>query len=83
MYSRYFPVPQKYGGLRPILDLRLLNHALIKKVAQNDHFETDPLANMPRGLVHVAGSERRVLSQVTEKHTHPLFTHCLSCEHAS
>ncbi len=29
---------------------------------QDDHFETDPPANMPRGLVHVAGSERRVLS---------------------
>ncbi len=27
-----------------------------KKVVQDDHFETDPLANMPRGLVHVAGS---------------------------
>ncbi len=33
-----------------------------EKVIQNDHSETDPLANMSRGLVHVAGSERRVLS---------------------
>ncbi len=33
-----------------------------EKFAQDDHFETDPLANMPRGLVHVTGSERRVLS---------------------
>ncbi len=33
-----------------------------EKVVQDDHFETDPPANMPRGLVHVAGSERRVLS---------------------
>ncbi len=32
-----------------------------EKVLQDDHFETDPPANMPRGLVHVAGSERRVL----------------------
>ncbi len=30
-YSRYFLVPKKYGGLRPILDLRLLNHALMKR----------------------------------------------------
>ncbi len=34
-----------------------------EKVVQDDHFETDPLANMPRGLVHVTGSERRVLSR--------------------
>ncbi len=31
-------------------------------VIQDDHFETDPPANMPRGLVHVAGSERCVPS---------------------
>ncbi len=33
-----------------------------EKVVQDDHFETDPPANIPRGLVHVTGSERRVLS---------------------
>ncbi len=33
-----------------------------EKVVQNDHFETDHPANMPRVLVHVAGSERRILS---------------------
>ncbi len=33
-----------------------------EKVVQDDHFETDSPANMPRGLVHVTGSERRVLS---------------------
>ncbi len=35
---------------------------LDEKVVQDDHFETDLPANMPRGLVHVAGSERCVLS---------------------
>ncbi len=30
-----------------------------EKVVQDDHLETDPLANMPRGLVHDAGSKRR------------------------
>ncbi len=30
-YSRYFLVPKKEGGLRPILDLRLLNYALMKR----------------------------------------------------
>ncbi len=31
---------------------------------QNDHIETDPLANMPRGLVLFAGSEWRLLSHL-------------------
>ncbi len=44
-----------------------------EKVVQGDHFETDPLANMPRGLVHVAGSERRVLSHPCS----PLYRHFL------
>ncbi|KAI2662293.1 Transposon Ty3-G Gag-Pol polyprotein [Labeo rohita] len=29
-YSRYFIVPKKDGGLRPILDLRRLNHSVMK-----------------------------------------------------
>ncbi len=29
-YSRYFIVPKKDGGLRPILDLRLLNHSVMR-----------------------------------------------------
>ncbi len=53
--------PQKDGGLRPILDLRLLNYALMKRL-----FRMIPLnrysRNMPRGLVHIAGSERCLLS---------------------
>jgi len=30
-YSRYFFIPKKVSGLRPILDLRLLNYALMKR----------------------------------------------------
>lgn len=30
-YSCYFLIPKKDGGLRPILDLRLLNRALMKQ----------------------------------------------------
>ncbi len=30
-YSRYFLVPKKDGGLRPILDLKRLNHALMRR----------------------------------------------------
>ncbi len=33
-----------------------------KKVVQDDHIEADPLANMPRVLVHITGSERRLHS---------------------
>ncbi len=33
-----------------------------EKVVQDDHFETDPTANMPRGLVHDAGSKLHVVS---------------------
>ncbi len=51
------PRPQKDGDLRSILDLRLLNYALIKRL-----FRMITLKHMPRGLVHVAGSERRTLS---------------------
>ncbi|CAM4454824.1 unnamed protein product [Leuciscus chuanchicus] len=31
LYSRYFLVPKKDGGLRPILDLRQLNRVLVKR----------------------------------------------------
>ncbi len=39
--------PKKDSGLQPILDLRHLNHALMKRSFKDDHFETDPLTNMP------------------------------------
>ncbi len=41
------PCLQKDGGLRPILYLRLLNYALMKRVVRDDPFETDPLAICP------------------------------------
>ncbi len=71
-YSHYFLVPKKDSGLRPILDLRLLKSHPDEKIVQYDHFETDPLANMPRGLVCVAGSERRLFSHPDSPH-HRLF----------
>ncbi len=37
-------------------------------VRNNDHIETDPLANMPRGLVHVTGSERGIFSHQVAPH---------------
>ncbi len=41
-----------------------------KKIVQDDHIEADPLANMPRGLVHITGSERRILSHPGSGHPH-------------
>ncbi len=57
-YSRYFLVPKKDGGLRPILDLRLLNYALMKRSFRMITFETDPSENMPRGLLALASVKR-------------------------
>ncbi len=55
------PRPQK--RLRPATYSRSQTPelSLDEKVIQDDHLETDPPANLPRGLVHVAGSERHVL----------------------
>ncbi len=63
-YSRYFLVPPQKKSYFSATYSRSQNPELCPdgKVVQDDRFETDPLANMPRGLVHVAGSERRLLS---------------------
>ncbi len=58
-YSRNFLVPKKTVAYSRSQTPELHPDEM---AVQDDHFETDPLANMPRGLVHVAGSERRVLS---------------------
>ncbi len=54
--SRYFLVPKKDGGLRPILDLRLLNYSLMKRsfrMITSKKILSQKL---------VAGSEKHVLS---------------------
>ncbi len=51
-YSRYFLVPKKDGGLRPILDLRRLNHALMRR----------PFRMITLKLVLFSGPERCILS---------------------
>ncbi len=60
-YSRYFSSPKR-RRLATYSRSQTPELCPDEKVVQDDHFETDPLANMPRGLFHVAGSERRVLS---------------------
>ncbi len=59
-YSPYFIVPKKSGGLRPILDLRVLNRALHKlpfrMLTQKTHFRVRPsprlvCSDRPEGCV--------------------------------
>ncbi len=57
-YSRYFLIPKKDGALRPILDLRHLNCALMMRSIQADHIKTYLLADSARGLVLFSGPER-------------------------
>ncbi len=61
-YSRYFVVPKRDGGLRPILDLRPINSALCKRPFRMITLKQILGANSPRGLVCVRGFEGRVLS---------------------
>ncbi len=56
-YSRYFLVPKKDGGLRPILDLRCLNHTLMRRP-----FRMITLKQITDGLVLFSGPERCILS---------------------
>ncbi len=50
-----------------------------EKVVQDDHFEIDPLANMPRGLVHYIGSERRVFYIQVAPHQRRFLRFALYC----
>ncbi len=50
-----------------------------EKVVQDDHFEIDPLANMPRGLVHDIGSERRVFYIQVAPHQRRFLRFALYC----
>ncbi len=61
-YSRYFLVPKKRQRPPTYSRSQTPESRPDEKVVQDDHFETDPLTNMPRGLVYVTGSKRRILS---------------------
>ncbi len=56
------PCPQKRRRPKTYSRSQIPELCPDEKVVQDDHFETDPPANMPRGLVHVTGSERCVFS---------------------
>ncbi len=62
-YSRYFVVPKRDGGLRPILDLRPINRALCERPFRMITLKQILAQIPPRGLVCVRGFEGRVLSQ--------------------
>ncbi len=62
-YSRYFVVPKRDGGLRPILDLRPINRALCERPFRMITLKQILGQIPPRGLVCVRGFEGRVLSQ--------------------
>ncbi len=61
-YSRYFLIPKKRWRHATYSRSQTPELRPDEKVVQDDYFETDPPANMPRGLVHVTESERHVLS---------------------
>ncbi len=54
------------GGLRPILDLRVLNDSVmqLKAQVQNVNFETDRATNQIRGLVCHDRSQGRILPYI-------------------
>ncbi len=66
-YSPYFIVPKKGGGLRPILDLRVLNRALHK----HDQMHSAP------GLVCSDRPEGRLLSRFDPSATQTISTVCV------
>ncbi len=61
-YSRYFVVPKRDGGLRPILDLRPINRALCERPFRMLTLKQILAQIRPRGLVCIRGFEGRVLS---------------------
>ncbi len=66
LYSRYFIFPKKDGGMRPILDLRVLNDSVMAAQVQNVNFETNRATDQIRGLVCHDRSQGRILP-----HIHP------------
>ncbi len=59
-YSRYFVVPKKDGGLRPILDLRLLNRSVSRLKFRMLTVKTGRVSDQIRGLVRHDRSKRRL-----------------------
>ncbi|CAM4708193.1 unnamed protein product [Leuciscus chuanchicus] len=72
LYSRYFLVPKKDGGLRPILDLRQLNKVLVKR--QFRMLTTRQiLVQIRQGDWFVNRSERRVFSNTDSVTSQAIF----------
>ncbi len=76
-YSPYFIVPKKGGGLRPILDLRVLNRALHNAPVQDaDAQAHDQIYSAP-GLVCSDRPEGRLLSRFDPSATQTVSTVCV------
>ncbi len=65
-YSQYFIVPKKDGGLRPNLDLRVLNDSKSYSSSPRCYFETNGATDQIRGLLCHDRSQGRIL-----QHIHP------------
>ncbi len=67
-YSRYFIVPKKDGGLPPILDLRRLNHSVMRLKFRMLTIASH-VPNQVRGLVFDDRSERHLLPHIHSSST--------------
>ncbi len=76
-YSPYFIVPKKGGGLRPILDLRVLNQALHKLPVQDADTQAHDQMHSTPGLVCSDQPEGRLLSRFDPPATQIVSTVCV------
>ncbi len=66
-YSRYFIVPKKDGGLRPILDLRQFEP--LSQQTEVQDAQTGSVSDQVRGLVCHDRSKRRILPYLHPSHS--------------
>ncbi len=76
-YSPYFIVPKKGGGLRPILDLRVLNRAFAQAPVQDADAQAHDQMHSAPGLVCSDRPEGRLLSRFDPSVTQTVSTVCV------
>ncbi len=77
-YSKYFLVPKKDGGLRPILDLRQLNRFLKVLPFQNADNNTNFRIHRTRRMVRFHRPEGRIFPCAHLSRSSPISSLCLS-----